>query len=47
MPWFDIKQLFDGVYAFMEPGHHEEVISYLVLGSARAVLVDTDRKSVV
>jgi len=41
MPWFDIKQLFDGVYAFMEPGHYEEVISYLVIGSTRAVLVDT------
>jgi glyoxylase-like metal-dependent hydrolase (beta-lactamase superfamily II) len=41
MEWFDLKQVFDDVYAFMEPGHFEEAISYLVIGNERAVLVDT------
>jgi glyoxylase-like metal-dependent hydrolase (beta-lactamase superfamily II) len=31
----------DGVYAFYEPGNFQEVISYLVLGTQRALLIDT------
>jgi glyoxylase-like metal-dependent hydrolase (beta-lactamase superfamily II) len=41
MNWFDIRNPFSGVYAFMEPGHYEECISYLVVGTERAALVDT------
>jgi glyoxylase-like metal-dependent hydrolase (beta-lactamase superfamily II) len=41
MNWFDIRNPFAGVYAFMEPGHYEECISYLVIGTERAALVDT------
>ena len=31
----------EGVFAVLEPSHTEEVISYLILGSDRAVLLDT------
>jgi len=40
-PWFDIRQIGDGVFAFIEPYHEEEVISYLVLGTEKAALIDT------
>ena len=40
MEWFELKQVFDAVYAFMEPGHHEEAISHLVTGSDYPVLQD-------
>ena len=39
--WFDIKPIAPGVTALMELGHIEEVISYLVVGQARAALIDT------
>ena len=41
MSWFDTRKIADGVIAFSEPGHFEEAISYLVIGSERAALVDT------
>ncbi|MBI3731992.1 MAG: MBL fold metallo-hydrolase [Chloroflexi bacterium] len=41
MTWFDVKTVASGVTAFMEPGHFEEVISYLVAGRERAALIDT------
>lgn len=40
-PWFEVYRVAPGVLALYEPGHFEEVISYLVTGSDRAVLIDT------
>jgi glyoxylase-like metal-dependent hydrolase (beta-lactamase superfamily II) len=40
-PWFEIYRVRPGVFAVLEPGHAEEAISYLILGSERAVLLDT------
>lgn len=39
--WFDVYRLTEGTYAIYEPNQFEEAISYLVEGSARAVLIDT------
>lgn len=40
-PWFEIYKVSEGVFAVLEPSHTEEAISYLILGSERAVLLDT------
>jgi glyoxylase-like metal-dependent hydrolase (beta-lactamase superfamily II) len=40
-PWFEIYKVSDGVFAVLEPSHTEEATSYLILGSERAVLLDT------
>jgi glyoxylase-like metal-dependent hydrolase (beta-lactamase superfamily II) len=40
-PWFEVYLLSPGTFALLEPHHYEEVISYLILGSERAILVDT------
>jgi glyoxylase-like metal-dependent hydrolase (beta-lactamase superfamily II) len=40
-PWFEIYQVGAGTFALLEPHHYEEVISYLILGTERAVLLDT------
>jgi glyoxylase-like metal-dependent hydrolase (beta-lactamase superfamily II) len=40
-PWFEVYQVAEGTFALLEPSHYEEVISYLILGSDRAVLFDT------
>ena len=39
--WFEVYVVADGVYAIYEPGQFEEVISYLIVGSDRALLFDT------
>ncbi len=39
--WFDVRPVTDGVTAIAEPGHVEHVISYLIEGRDRAVLLDT------
>ena len=39
--WFEVYKLTDTVYAIYEDGQFEEVISYLVLGDDKAVLIDT------
>lgn len=39
--WFEVRKIEDDVWAIREPFHAEEVISYLVVGSERAILVDT------
>ena len=39
--WFDVYRVAAGVCAIYEPGHFEEVISYLVSGRERAALIDT------
>lgn len=40
-PWFEVYQVGSGTFALLEPLHYEEVVSYLILGSERAVLLDT------
>ena len=40
-PWFEVYQVSDATFALLEPRHYEEVISYLILGNERAVLLDT------
>jgi glyoxylase-like metal-dependent hydrolase (beta-lactamase superfamily II) len=40
-PWFEIYLVRPGTFALLEPRHYEEVISYLILGRARAVVLDT------
>lgn len=39
--WFEIYRINEITFAFLEPNHDEEVISYLLLGSKKAVLIDT------
>lgn len=39
--WFEIYRIRPHIYALYEPGQFEEVISFLVLGSERALLFDT------
>lgn len=39
--WFEVYRLPKSVFALYEPGHFQEVISYLVLGDTRALLIDT------
>jgi glyoxylase-like metal-dependent hydrolase (beta-lactamase superfamily II) len=39
--WFEVYRVEAEVYVFYEPGQFEEAISYLVLGSEKAILVDT------
>ncbi len=41
LDWFEVYKLLDGTYAIYEPYQFEEVISYLVLGEERGVLVDS------
>jgi glyoxylase-like metal-dependent hydrolase (beta-lactamase superfamily II) len=50
--WFEVYQVLPNIFAIYEPGQFEEVISYLVVGSERALLFDTglgigDMKTVV
>jgi glyoxylase-like metal-dependent hydrolase (beta-lactamase superfamily II) len=40
-PWFEIYRIRPGVFAIYEPKQFEEVISYLILGGKRALLLDT------
>lgn len=40
-PWFEVYEIRPGVLAIYEPGQFEEVISYLIVGSQRALLFDT------
>lgn len=39
--WFEVYRVQPGVLAIYEPGQFEEVISYLILGTDRALLFDT------
>jgi glyoxylase-like metal-dependent hydrolase (beta-lactamase superfamily II) len=39
--WFEVYRIRPGVFAIYEPRQFEEVISYLILGSKRALLFDT------
>jgi glyoxylase-like metal-dependent hydrolase (beta-lactamase superfamily II) len=40
-PWFEVYRIRPGVFAIYEPHQFEEVISYLIVGSRRALLFDT------
>jgi glyoxylase-like metal-dependent hydrolase (beta-lactamase superfamily II) len=40
-PWFEVYKIRPGVFAIYEPHQSEEVISYLVLGTKKALLLDT------
>jgi len=40
-PWFEVYRVRPGVFAIYEPHQFEEVISYLIVGSRRAMLFDT------
>jgi glyoxylase-like metal-dependent hydrolase (beta-lactamase superfamily II) len=40
-PWFEVYEVCDGTFALLEPRHYEEVISYLIVGDDRALLLDT------
>jgi glyoxylase-like metal-dependent hydrolase (beta-lactamase superfamily II) len=40
-PWFEVYKVRPGVFAIYEPHQLEEVISYLIVGSDKAVLFDT------
>ena len=39
--WFEVIKLPGDVYAFHEPGHAEDVNSFLILGTSRDLLYDT------
>jgi glyoxylase-like metal-dependent hydrolase (beta-lactamase superfamily II) len=39
--WFEVYRVADGVFAICEPYQFQEVISYLIVGSERALLFDT------
>jgi glyoxylase-like metal-dependent hydrolase (beta-lactamase superfamily II) len=40
-PWFEVYRVKPGVFAIYEPHQSEEVISYLIVGSQKALLFDT------
>lgn len=39
--WFQVEEVAQDVHAIREPGHAEQVISYLLVGQQRALLLDT------
>ena len=39
--WFEVYRIQPDLYAIYEPGHFQEVISYLITGREKALLVDT------
>ena len=39
--WFVVKEIRDGTWAIQEPYHFEDVISYLLVSEAQALLIDT------
>ncbi|MBX5329203.1 MAG: MBL fold metallo-hydrolase [Candidatus Bathyarchaeota archaeon] len=41
LPWFKVEPLTDNVFLIAEPGHIEEVNSYLVIGKQKAILIDS------
>ncbi|MBX7125539.1 MAG: hypothetical protein K1X47_07590 [Cyclobacteriaceae bacterium] len=40
-PWFKVYDVGDSVYAIFEPDNWQSVISYLIVGSNKALLFDT------
>jgi mRNA-degrading endonuclease YafQ of YafQ-DinJ toxin-antitoxin module len=39
--WFKVYEVGEGVYAIAEPYNYQEVISYLIIGSQKALLFDS------
>src|SRR5262245_41659863 len=39
--WFEVYRVADGVFALIEPRQYEEAISYLIVGTDRALMFDT------
>jgi glyoxylase-like metal-dependent hydrolase (beta-lactamase superfamily II) len=39
--WFEVYEIRPGIFAIYEPGQWEEVISYLIVGSNKSLLLDT------
>lgn len=39
--WFEVYEVKNGVFAIYEPYHFQEVISYLIIGSKKTLLLDT------
>lgn len=39
--WFEVFEVSNGLFAIYEPGQFEEVISFLIVGTERALLFDT------
>ena len=39
--WYEVYRIRAGVFAIYEPHQYEEVISYLIVGSKKALLFDT------
>jgi len=39
--WFDVYKLPGDVYVFFEPAHDQEVMSFLIVGTSKAILFDT------
>jgi glyoxylase-like metal-dependent hydrolase (beta-lactamase superfamily II) len=39
--WFEVYEIRPGIHAIYEPGQFEEIISYLVVGTEKALLFDT------
>ncbi|MEM9403871.1 MAG: MBL fold metallo-hydrolase [Pseudomonadota bacterium] len=39
--WFEVYAIADDIYALYEPGQFEEVMSFLIVGTERALLFDT------
>lgn len=39
--WFEVYRVLPGVFAIYEPGQFDEVISYLIVGTDKALLFDT------
>ena len=40
-PWFEVYEVGVGTFGILEPRHFEEVISFLILGTDRALLLDS------
>lgn len=39
--WFQVYKIHSNIYAIYEPYNYEEVISYLIVGSEKSLLIDT------
>jgi glyoxylase-like metal-dependent hydrolase (beta-lactamase superfamily II) len=39
--WYEIYHVNSGIFAILEPNHDEKMISYLVIGTEQAALIDT------
>ena len=40
-PWFDVYKIPGDTYVFFEPGQDQEVMSFLIVGTEKAILLDT------